>query len=148
MRNLQYVILVSLCLILSSCVHRDITMYSPGYNQPINGYLEGTPFLGTAKVHVTMPDGEKLIGRATFYWGAGYKQELATIVGKHGKFAFAKHGQLAFALSQGGQRMCYAKLIGASGTKKLECAADVDPNAGHGVGECVDENEWQYTWHF
>ncbi|MGA2223748.1 MAG: hypothetical protein ABSH41_04810 [Syntrophobacteraceae bacterium] len=133
-------ILVSLCFILSSCVlHRDITMYSTGYNQPINGYLEGTLFSGTAEVHVTMPDGETLNGRATFYWGAGYKQELATVVGRH--------GQVAFGISQGGQRMCHATLIGASGMK-LECSADVDPNTGHGVGECLDDAERQYTWHF
>ena len=118
MRNLLSVILVSLSLILSSCVvHRDITMYSTGYNQPINGYLEGTLFSGTAEVHVTMPDGETLSGRATFYYG------------------------------EAGQRMCQATLIGASGTK-LECTADVDGNTAHGVGECVDNNERHFTWHF
>jgi hypothetical protein len=141
----QGALLLTLWMLASAggcTIHRDITMFGAGYRQPIRGYLEGTMGSGSGEIYITMPDGEALEGRVTFYWGAGYKQE--TTVGA----AFGRQaGAMSVGVTQSGQRMCRATLIGPAGTK-LECLADVDPGTAHGVGECHDDKERKFTWHF
>jgi hypothetical protein len=126
-------------LITSGCVYRDVTLYGGGFNQPIEGHAEGTLGSGTATMQVTMPSGEILSGRATFYWGSGYRQEI--------DLAFNKKEGTAIGVSQGGQRMCHATMMGTSGLI-IDCYADVDPLTAHGAGECIDSNKQKYMIHF
>lgn len=143
LRHVWTVLGLALLTLTASCtIHRDINMIGGGIKQPIHGYLQGKFGSGSGEIHISMPqdDGiEEMTGPVTFYWGSGYKRELAALSdgGSHAPVS----------VTEGEQRMCRGTLIGPSGTT-MECLADVDANTGHGVGECIDSKDRHFTWHF
>lgn len=142
-RRLRFFCPLVVFALFASCaqvVQRDITICGACLKQPSIGSFDGIRGSGSGSGWVDL-DGNRMSGSITFYWGAGYKQEVAVLVA-----ASDNGGAAAFGFSQGGQRMCRATFMGSG--NMLDCVADVDPNTGHGTGLCLDRNKQEYTWHF